>query len=828
MHVISAMRYTIEVNIYIKEIERLFVRKAVILTLSLCSILLASVFLNSTVKSQPEKKGPFVDQVNFIRYLDQNLALQDLKSHKIDTYFFSIPLEVVSDAQNDPNLKVYETAGGFMDILLNPAPAKSATGDMNPFSIRQVRFAMNYLVDRDFVVNEILKGHGSPRIDPFGIYSPEYLNIIDTVQSFGFRHSPDLAQHMIAQALTHAGAIKDTASGKWIYNGRPITIKILIREDIAYRKSVGEAIASSLENVGFNVVRDYGDLNKANAIIYGSDPQDIKWNVYPEGWESSGFAKYNPGTSAQMYAPWSAQMPGNQNPSFWNYKNATLDTTTQRIVFGNFSSQNERNNFLRSAVRDGIQESVRVFIATILDPYVASRNVIGLINDFGAGIPGRLSLINSRLADNSSTINVGMKEIYVGAWNSIAGFKDRYSVIEAAATGDPATFLNPYTGEVTPVRSPWTAIETNGPHGKIPVSSNAIIWNPLNQHWDEAVRKNNASTATSKVTYDLKYSKWHNGIMMDKNDLLFAYYFGHEWGANTGPDDKTVDSEYTSQAAQAIKYDRGIRFVSNDKAESYVDFWHFDNKEIGAAAAVWAGEPWEITAASERLVIGGKFAFSKTDSTSKSVDWLSFLIPSHANAIKDELQKMKAENYIPAALRGIVSTEEANKRYDASINWITRHSNAIIGNGPFYLDSYNPTGGVITLKAFRDQSYPFYLGYWGKYEHPKLASIENIKDIPRFIRIGQAFNLPLQISVDGKPSINTSVNYYFSDSNGNVIISGVARQMDKTSGRFAIDLSGNDTRKLSVGPNTLKMFAASLDAYKPDIVTKTIVAIKAR
>jgi peptide/nickel transport system substrate-binding protein len=789
--------------------------------------LLASTFLNSNINGQPEKKGAFIDQVNFIRYLDQNLALQDLKSHKIDTYFFSIPLEVVSDTQNDPKLKVYETAGGSMDLLLNPAPARSTTGDLNPFSIRQVRFAMNYLVDRDFVVNEILKGHGSPRIDPFGIYSPEYLNIIDTVQSFGFRHSTELAQHMIAEALTHVGATNDNRSGKWIYNGRPITVKILIREDISYRKSVGEAIASALENLGFNVVRDYGDLNKANTIIYGSDPQDIKWNIYPEGWESSAFAKYSPGTSAQMYAPWSAQMPGNQNPAFWNYKNATLDAITQRISFGNFSSQNERNNLLRSAVRDGIQESVRVFIATILDPYVASKNVIGLINDFGAGIPGRLSLINSRITDNRSTINVGMKEIYVGAWNSIAGFKDRYSVIEAADIGDPATFVNPYTGEVTPVRTPWIAIVTNGPHGKIPVSSNAITWNPINQHWDEAVSNNNISTATSKVTYDLKYSKWHNGIMMDKSDLLYTYYFGHEWGTNTGPNDKTVDSEYTSQAAQAIKYDRGIRFLSNDKVESYIDFWHFDNREIGGAAAVWAGEPWEITAASERLVTGGKFAFSKTDSTSKSVDWLSLVIPSHANAIKEELHKMKAENYIPNALRGIVSIEEAKKRYDASINWITHHNNAIIGNGPFYLDSYNPSGGVITLKAFRDQSYPFYLGYWRKYEHPQLASIENINEIPRFVRIGQAFNLPLQVNIDGKPSNNATVNYYFSNSSGSVIISGMAKQMSATVGRFAIDLSDNDTRKLSAGSNTLNVFAASLDAYKPDIVTKTIVAIKA-
>ena len=802
-------------------------RRAAISSLSLAFLLLPSAFLISNINAQTEKKGAFVDQVNFIRYLDQNLALQDLKSHKIDTYFFSIPLEVVSDVQNDPSVKLYETTGGFMDLLLNPAPARSNTGDFNPFSIRQVRFAMNYLIDRDFVVNEILKGHGTTLLDPFGVYSPEYPNVIDMVQSFGFRHSPEMAQQMIAEALTNAGAIKDNGSGKWMYNGRPVTVKILIRQDISYSKSAGEAVASALENLGFNVMRDYGDLNKANTIIYGSDPQDLKWNIYPELWQSSGFAKYSPGTTAQMYAPWSAQMPGNQNPSFWNYKNATLDSITQRISFGNFSSQNERNNFLRSAIKDGMQESVRVFVASTLDQYVASKQMVGLINDFGAGIPGRLSLINGRLADNRSTINVGMKEIYVGAWNSIAGFKDRYSTIEAADIGDPATFVNPYTGEVTPVRTPWISIETNGPHGKIPISNKTLIWNPTGQIWSEAVN-NTVSTATSKVTYDLKYSKWHNGIMMDKSDLLYSYYFGHEWGTNTGPGDKTVDSEYTSQAAQAIKYDKGIRFLSNDKVESYIDFWHFDNKEIGGAAAVWAGEPWEITAASERLVTSGKFAFSRTDSTSKGVDWLSLIIPSHANAIKDELQKMKAENYIPNALRDIVTTEEAKKRYDASINWIAHHNNAIIGNGPFYLDSYNPSGGAVILRAFRDPSYPFPLGYWAKYEHPKLASIGNTNDIPRFIRIGQPFNLPVQVNVDGNPSNNATVNYYLSNSNGNVMISGMAKQPVGNIGKFTINLSSNDTQKLSPGPNRLEIFAASPDAYKPDIITKTIIAVKAR
>jgi peptide/nickel transport system substrate-binding protein len=328
----------------------------------------------------------------------------------------------------------------------------------------------------------------------------------------------------------------------------------------------------------------------------------------------------------------------------------------------------------------------------------------------------------------------------------------------------------------------------------------------------------------------MKYSKWHNGIMMDKNDILYLAYFQHEWGTDTGKNDKTVDSEYTSQAAQFVKSDKGTRFISDNKLEVYVDYWHFDKKEIAGYAVWWPSEPWEITAATERLVTAGKFAFSKTDSTSKGVDWISLISPDHVKAIKDELKKMKDEGYVPIALRDTVSADEAKKRYDASINWITQHNNAVIGNGPFYLDNYNPAGGTITIKAFRDNSYPFNVGYWSsKYEHPKLANIENVNDIPRIVHIGKPSNIAIHVNVDGKPSNNAIEHYYISTTDGKIVASGTAKSSSNstssnTVGKFTIGLGSGDTQKLPPGPNILKLFAISFDAYKPYIITKTVIA----
>ena len=786
---------------------------------AIIGLLLAGVFLNTCVSAQSPTKGAYVDEVRFIQYLDDNVALQEMKSGNLDTYFSRIPLEAVSDIKSDPNLKVYDRIAGSFGLLLNPAPSRD-NDSINPFQFREVRFAMNYLVDRDFVVDEILRGYGTSMAAPFGVYSPEYLNVLDTIESFGFSYNPQFAQKMISDTLTKVGATNQ--AGKWFFKGNPINIKILIRSDDVQRLSMGELVTSELQNMGFNVQRDYGDLKKANTIVYGSNPQDLQWQVYTEAFVASAFVKYDSTVASQMYAPYYGNMPGGQNPAFWNYRNQTLDKLTQRIQFFNFTSEGERNDLLRNATKAGIQQSVRIFIAQNTEPLVASSTIRGLINDFGAGITSKLSLINARTPKSSNTLDIGVKQIYQGAWNNVEGCKDAYCTQVYSAVSDSATFRNPYTGEVIPMREHWVDVSTKGPTEKLKVPSDAQIWDPYSQHW-KSVGQNTSSM--SKVTYKILYSNWHNGISMDKSDLLYTQYFLFQWGTNTGKGNLTVDPEFTSQAQAALPLVKGLRFIANDQVESYINMWHYDKREIANAATIWPAEPWEITAATERLVTSGKLAYSNGEATARNVDWLSLLVPVHAEMIKEELQKMKDEGYVPAALKGIVSVANATKRYDASINWITNHKNAVIGNGPFYLDSYNPEGGVITIKAFRDPSYPFPEGYWSSFENPKLATLQSV-NAPQFISIGQpTVVVNLTVNVGGKPSNDAIVNFFISNKDDRVVVQGVAKASSAGNklGAYSIILRENDTSKLSVGPNTLKIFANSREASKPDIYSTVLI-----
>ena len=61
--------------------------------------------------------------------------------------------------------------------------------------------------------------------------------------------------------------------------------------------------------------------------------------------------------------------------------------------------------------------------------------------------------------------------------------------------------------------------------------------------------------------------------------------------------------------------------------------------------------PWEIVAASEDAVLDGKVSFSRSGSVSKSVNWLSLIVPNDANMIKEQLVEFKEIKYIPPSLQ---------------------------------------------------------------------------------------------------------------------------------------------------------------------------------
>ena len=762
-----------------------------------------TIFIFGSVSAFADK-GTFVDKVQFIQYVDENTALEEVKNGNLDIYYYRISSDRVEDAKSREGLQVFQSTGGSYSILVNPAPSEK----FNPFSLRNVRFALNYLIDRELIVNEFLGGYGATMISAYNPFDPDYLLVLEGLESFNFRYNPILAEEMITNALLGAGAEK--INNKWFYDSKPIEVIIFIRSDDPVRKSIGEILSSQLEKFGFTVKKDFGDLNKAFSIVYGSDPAELKWSIYTEGYAGrSAFVKYDTLVTAQMYSPWYCNMPGFCEPSYWNYQNQTIDSLSQNVFNGNFTSAKERANILEQATTIGVQESVRIFLASKIDQYVSNNKITGVVNDFGAGVPSRFTPIN--VQSDSGELKIGVKQIYQGAWNPIGGMSDLYSREIWDVLADPVTFKHPYTGESIPIRTQWH-VDAAAPTEKIQVPEDAIKWNATQQSWVKVGKGNQAS---SKVTFDLNFSNWHNGQPMDMNDVIYSIYFLYEWACETD-EDKTCDSEYSSKAFQAAQTLVGVRVIDGDTIEVYQNYWHFDEAEIADSAAVWAIMPWEVMSAMEKSVTDDKAAFSKSNAIGNDIEWLSLLLPDDANMIKSNLEEFKKENFVPPALTTFESDPSYyNSRYDSTISWISQKNHAIISNGPFYLESYSPEARTITIKAFDDPTYPFEAGYWKEFTNVKLSKINRV-DVPDVISIGKEIIIPVFVNDE------STIYYYFINADNKVVASGMKKSENN---KVDITLSKDDTALFSIGANDLKIFSVSDSALRPDILRTSFLGI---
>ena len=751
------------------------------------------------------EKGTFVDEVKFIQYLDENTALEEVRNGNLDIYFFRVSSDRIESDKAREGIQVFESTGGSYSILVNP----SISDNFNPFSITELRFALNYLIDRNLIVNELIGGYGNAMISNYGIFSADYLSIIEELESFHFKYNPALADEIISRELEGAGAEK--VDGLWHYNGKQIEITFFIRSDDPVRKSIGEILASEFEKIGFKVNKDFGDLNKAFVVVYGSNPADQKWHIYTEGWGSSGFAKYDSVGLAQMYSPWFSNMPGNNNPTYWNYKNDYIDSITKKIYVSDFKSSDERSSLIKQATKEGVSESVRIFLASKTDQYVANDNVDGVINALGAGVPTRFTAINAKSDDNS--LVVGVKQIYQGAWNPVSGFSDTYSNQIWLNIYDPGVFSHPFTGKTIPIRTDWH-VENFGSDAKITVPDDAISWDIDAQRWENV---GVGTEATSKITFDLILGNWHHEQRIDMNDILYNMYFLQEWGSELHEGDGTYDSEYSPQAAQNAKTLVGIKPIDDDTIEVYVDYWHFDEAEIAAWATPWSSMPWEIVAASEDAVLDGKVSFSRSGGVSKSVSWLSLLVPNDANIIKEHLIKFKESKYIPPSLRDSeYDWQYFEGRYDAAIRWIDENRHAIISNGPFYLNNYSPESRTITINSFDSTGYPFDAGKWEKFEQIKFPKITNV-EIPNVVDLKK----PLSILV--KTTDSSAIHYFISNPKGETVASGIKPVDNNLS---EIILAAEETSHLVVGANTLKIFSSSDEALRPDVYDTSFLVVE--
>lgn len=759
------------------------------------SMIVTSLFTSSIafcLQYQPphEEPGPAVDKIHF-RAFAQEIAPAALEKGDIDLYFYTLRTVMARELADNPDMELYRAPSTSIAIILNPAPAPE--GELNPLAIREVRFALQYIINRDYVASEIYKGMAIPMFAHISPFDLDYLTVYDIIREYNIRYDPEFAKKLVSDALTKAGAI--LKNGKWYYGDELIRLKFIIRVEDE-RREIGDLIAAELDKLGFTVERIYQLFGPAILRVYGTDPKTFEWHLYTEGWGKATVEKYDYATINQMYAPWFGNMPGWQEVGYSQYENPELDSICKRIFRGEFVNLQERNDLYRKATAMGIKDSVRLWIAAVINSFPANTNLKGVTVDLAAG-PKSLWTLREAYIPGESELTVGHLWVWTerSIWNPIGGFGDVYSVDIWRNIHDPPIWRHPFTGEPIPFRVEYR-VETAGPLDKLDVPNNAFIWDASTHRWHYV---GSGVKAASKVTFNYaKYigSRWHHEQPIRMADIIYSIYQTFDLAYN--PDKSKIEYAIATVSKPYLEIFRGFKIINETALEVYLDYWHFDSNYIAEYASLaGVAMPWEILAAMDTLVFEKRrAAYSDTAAARFVVPWLSIVEQKHALLIKSVLAEFLAEETFPKEVftlgdKILIEREEAIERYKAAIAWFEKYKIMAISNGPFMLTRFDPAAQYAKLEAFRDQNYPFRPGQW-YFGTPTLVEIVEVEG-DEIIRGSEA---RFTVKVQGPGDIRLMF-MLIDPMEAKTLKKGEAQQMD--SHKFSIDLPPEFTAKMEPG-----------------------------
>jgi len=806
----------------------------------------------SLVFAQAAKKGPTVDKVIWDVRMQEDIAMQDVAEGKADIFMWGVQgntYKALPQTAKD-KLDVYSSPSGSWSVMLNPYPNKApyfGTVDgkdkFNPLALQSVRFALNDLINRKYIVDEILGGAGGATFTSATPGQPGTYKYDLVASKLGMTITGNEKKAIsdINDALAKASELTELkgrlvkASPYWTFDGQPITVDFLIRvDDPNGRLKEGRYIADQIEKAGIKVNRM--ELNRAKCLdlAYNSDPAKMGWGMYTEGWGAGGTNAYWEVNIAQWYAPFYGYMPGGGNADFWNYQQDTVENNMQKIITGNFNGEKEYWDLILQATDLGLRDSIRINIAYQSSLYVANKSrFVGRMDyGLGDGLGTNWGLITADAKPDANgqkvihAIQFSAKgALFMGAWDPVGpdGMGDMYTLNVSKPASDEATFQAPTSAAVTPWRATWTGLASSFAPGKdakgndilvgkIPVPPTAVLYDSATKTW-KAV--GNGVTSMKKGTYTYKLGKWHDGTPMRMADLMYAFAFITDWSTKDGDNDKYYDSAYAAYWAPTLATTKGIVLNADGSVTTYFDYNHMDTGLVAASGALnWrvsaAGQPnivsWTILEALGAMVAeGGTSKTAWSFSSDPSLVEVDVLTPNCLTDIKAKLNEFIYTQHVPESMKQWLTPDQAVAAYQNAIAFINAHKNAYISNGSFYIGNVDLSSNFLELDANRDPTYPFAVGYWNKLFATTTTRIDSVQP-PSVATRGKDVTITVKVSSVDYP-LNTAKP---ADATAKVSLILVTPDGDKTyagklskAGEFIVTIPAADSKNLKAGSYTI-------------------------
>ena len=804
-----------------------------------------------------ERHGGWLDEID-VSVVDGDSAISQIQAGAIDFYSFNLASDVFP-AIKEAGLPSTQSLGGYYGISLNPA-VFTDTSVLNPFSNRKIREALNWLIDRNYLNQEIYAGGSLPKLLPITTQLVEYTNLIETARALEAKYAfnVDKAKEVIDAEMVAMGA-ELGSDGKWQFNGAPVTLAFLIRSDgDGTRQPMGDYVSNQLETVGFTVDRQYKTSSEAFPIWLDTVAADGQWHLYTAGYIPSGLATLRDESAniQQSYLNTSIQAG---EPYISNVSDPEFQQLGDDLAQGKYTDKEERDAAMRRALELSLEDSL--FVWTIEQQVYAPYNdTVQVTYDLATG-PGSTNVgpYNLRFKDQEGGVmKIGTSDLFSQPWNTVAGSNGVWDVSVMQATtmgtsnfiGGGGLMADPYTGLAYPQRIEsaelthkeglpihqnldWLTVNTV-PQVDVPEDA-WVDWDAKEQKWITAAEKfPDGTTANIKsvVVYpaDLfETVKWHDGSPISVGDFVMNMIQSLD---PAKPDSPLYDEALALSIDAGLESFKGYRITSTDPLtiEAYSDVYVTDAEHN--ITPLWPQSPyglsgengWQLFAISNLADAAGELAYSSDKADAKQIEQTSWVGGPSLEILSKYLDQAASESYIPfePTLGQYVTKEEADLRYANLKKWYEDHGHFWVGTGPYYLDQVFTTEKTAVLK--NNEEFVDLADRWAQFSEPKRAT--TILDGPGQVKSGDEAVFDVTVTFNDQPypqSDISRVKYILYDATGAVVSVGDATAI--SDGQYQVTLTSEETAKLPTGSARLEVAVAPIPVAIPSFTSLDFVAV---
>lgn len=776
-----------------------------------------------TATAHDGRTGTWFDEVIVLREPSAERALSLIEIGAIALYSAGITdSQFMATVERNDALALGRHYGTSVELTFNTAGPVFEDGTLNPFALARVREAMNWLVDREHLVQAVYGGNAIPRYVPLSTVSLDYARYIDVVRRLerAYASDPAKAERIVAEAMTSLGATR--VQGIWHYGDRPVVITVLIRSDDE-RVHIGNYFADLLEQIGFATERRHVSHAEAAEILLNTLPHQGRFHVYTGGWSARFIIRDQGDAFRRFYTgrilPWPLHLAFTPDSDF--------DRVIERLAHNDFTSLEERRQLFTEGLEAALVDSARVWLVDRVSA-TPRRASVQVAADLAGGVSGTPLWAHTLRKEGQvgGRIALAAPDVLSKPWNPLGGSDGIIDQMLIQSTGDRDVVPDPYTGLPLPQRilRAELFVENKLPvtqhddwidlHFRfhIPVPADTWVdWDAAQQRFITAEEKypDGLSAKTKSVVYypsDVFELRWHDGSPLSVGDFVLRMILAFDRGK--------VESPYYDPAAAGdldrfARTFRGVRIVSTDPLviETYSDAYPLDAE---AAVFGWfptydgGPGPWHTLALGLFADAQNEAAFGATKAADLGIDHLNYITGPTLTALEQQLEKAASNSLLPyeKTLRQYVGALEIAQRWHNLKVWYKEKGHFWVGTGPLYLERAYPEEGIVHLR--RNEAYPDPVTRWELFEAPTFADV-TISG-PRRIRRGSDADFDIAVTAGDVPYPPEQIEiakFLLYDATGALVHTGVAEPV--FDGAWRVRLDSTVSHRLRAGISTLEV-----------------------